>query len=476
MKKALWLLLGLTGCMVGPDYHPPTVWMPNTFTEAKEVVKVDDSFFEWWKRFEDPVLNELLLEAAQRNFDLRIAMEVICQARAQFMISVANLFPQISFDFFATRSRNSQSQILTRVLPTFQDFYLLGFDAVWQIDLFGGLTRAKRAAFFQWQTQAELARNTQLVVLSETALQYTLIRALQQKLNFAQEVASLDQKELGFIEDQFQAGLASNSQVEAVRLQLASDTALTFSLQSLVKQGIYALAPLVGRPPESLVDLFQTIAPVPQTMGKIPAALPSELLLRRPDIRAAERNLAAATEEIGVAVANLFPQVSLTSNNLFGSRLSSSNYGFSSNSVGNLLEHVSNTWGIGVAVFQTIFDFGRAMEAIQVQTSAQKQALINYQKTVVVALKEVESALVAYFQEQERLIAVHAQVEAARKRVVFTEDYYQSGLGTYAAFLEAKREWLNNTSTLIDSEQALASNLIAVYKALGGEWACYYLP
>lgn len=479
------LLMGalLSGCLVGPNYKRPDIALPDAFSEAREqeVVAIeDDQFFEWWRRLNDPLLDELIEESAKQNFDLRIALERIVAARSNFLIQGAALLPQINLDSIAARSRNSRSVRETAALlgfePTFQDFYLAGFDAIWQIDVFGGLERAKRASFNQWQATAEEAAAVQLTVLSEVAMTYVLIRSLQQTVRITTETIENDQMELMLIQERFTAGLARENEVLALQATLDADVALLKSQEIALKQGIYSLGVLLGTPPEWVVEKFSEIGSIPFASGLVPAELPSDLLRRRPDIISQERILAAATEQIGVAVAELFPTFSLTSANLFGARSQSSNFGFASNDLGKLFRHVSTTWSIGLQLFMPLVDFGRRIEAIHVQTSLQKQALLSYEKTVITALQEVEDALVAYFKEEERQDFLRSEVEANRCSWVLVESLFCSGLDDYTKVVEAKKIWLASEQMLINSEGALVSNLIALYKALGGEWACFYLP
>lgn len=469
--------LFLGSCMmVGPDYKTPRLPMPTSFNEAPPNI-VSDSFFEWWHRFEDPLLDELLKEAYCRNYDLKIAVEKICQARADFYHSVADLFPQFTLDTLATRSKTSQEVVGINLLaPKYQNFYLAGVDAAWTIDIFGGLKRAKRAAFFNAQSVAESANATQILVLSEVASQYSIIRALQQKARLQTQIIEADSEELYLIEDKLRSGLVSGIDVETFRSQLASDVAYLDYLEVLLKQGIYAIAPLIGQLPEITYQRFCAAGPIPNALGKLPpSGLPSQLLCRRPDIRQAERALAAATEQIGVAVANLFPQFFLASNNLFGSRFTSSNVGFASNSLDNLFKGSALTWSIGGQMTQTLLDFGRNLSNIEVQTSLQRQSLFSYEKTVLTAIEEVESALATYFEEEQRLNALTAVVESDRRSLEYNNCLFQAGLTDYFSVLNARRLLIGDENILTDSQQALATNLIALYRALGGEWQCSYL-
>lgn len=472
------LLLFLSGCMVGPNYRQPEPVMPTVFYENRqeETNDIEEDLSCWWNSFNDPFLNELLAETLQGNFDLKIVLEKIYQARATFWTQVAALLPEIDSDAQAIRSRTSQTLTTSRFLrfPAIQNFYQIGLDAIWEIDLFGGLRRAERAAYCTWQSIAEEARNVRIVVLSEVATIYTNICALQQNVDIAQQTIALDQDLLSLATTRFQAGVTNQQEVEGALAILEADRAALLSIETSLKQAVYSLAVLLGRTPESLVEQFAIPRAIPNALGKIPIGLPSDLLRRRPDIRSAERQIASATEQIGVAVADLFPKISLTgSSSSFSSNpLQGSNFGYASNSFNKLFTAPSRIWGLGALISLPIFDFGKRLAVIDEQISLEYQALFNYEKTVIAALQEVESDLVAYFNEEQRLMDLNREETAYRKSLDLTVNLYQAGLASYTQVLQAKETWLTSLISISNSQQALTVNLIALYKALGGGWGC----
>lgn len=477
-------LLFLSGCMVGPNYHKPDVAVPEQFEETKnnstEFV-ADQDLLQWWKGLEDPFLDQLMEETFQSNFDLRIALEQVIQARAEFHLEAAKLFPEFNLDGAVTRTRQSD-KILNpfsgATIPSagevsvspFQNIFQIGFDAIWEMDVFGKLRRAKRAALFNWESIQENARDVQITVLSEVAKDYVAICASQKKVSLAEETISIDRESLQLIQALFEAGLADESQVQTARASLDLEEASLQLLQTSLKQSIYRLAVLLGKQPEALIQDFEIIRPIPVAIGKIPAGLPSDLLRRRPDIRRAERKLAAATEQIGVAVAELFPQFFLTASNLFAANPSGSNYGFASDKLHSLFSAPSRTWSVGPAFTLPIFDFGKRRANVKVQTAVQKQALITYEKTIMTALEEVESTLVAYFKEEERLGYLTDFNQANLRNLTLADDRFTSGLSSLTEALNARKAWVDSENSVTESRQALTSKLIAVYKALGGEW------
>lgn len=486
MKQPLLLLslsLCASGCLVGPNYRPPVELMPTVYSENREgetEVIADEDLAHWWSSFDDPFLNELLAESLRGNFDLMIALERVCQARAVYWVQVTNFLPEIESDAQATHSRTSQTLANTSSfhIPPIQNFFQAGLDAIWQIDLFGGLRRAARAAHRTWEATAEDARAVRIVLLSEVAVTYTNICSLQQEVAIAAQTVRLDEDLLSLSITRFEAGLTNEQEVEGALATLDVDKAALLLLQTSLKQAIYSLAVLLGRPPETFLEQFIVDRPIPNALGKIPVGLPSDLLRRRPDIRSAERQIAAATEQIGVAVASLFPQISLTgsSSSFSANPLQGANFGYASNTLSKLFTAPSNIWGFGALVTLPIFDFGKRLATIEQQVSLEHQALLTYEKTVIAALQEVESDLVAYFNEQERLQNLSHEVEANRRTFDLVSDLYQAGLADFTQVLQAEEIWLTSFGNLTVSQQALTNNLIAVYKALGGGWECCYTP
>jgi multidrug efflux system outer membrane protein len=480
--KYFFLLL-LSGCMVGPDYHEPKMAMPVEFEEAKTTEWVaDEELSQWWKQFEDPLLDALIEEAIEANYDLRIAMEQIVAARAQYKIQGSTLWPEIDLNATANRSRFSQnlftstssttstasgaspasvvSSNTSPIAGTIQNFFQVGFDAIWELDLFGKFRRGTRAAFDLWEASQYTAQNVLITVVSEVARNYVGIRSLQKQIELTKKKIWADERNLALAETLFKAGLDNQIQVEGFIATLESDRALLPVLEISLKQTIYALAILLGRQPEGFAMEFEHPAPIPSGLRKVPIGLPSDLLRRRPDVRAAERELAAVTEQIGVAVADLFPHISLTGNT----------YGFESNQQNKWLIAPSRYWNVGPILNWDIIDFGRTRAQIEVANSKQRQALLSYEQMVISSLQDVEGALVAYFEEQKRTLDFEAQVAADRRSLTLTEDLFQAGLIDESQVIAALKTWIDAETNLVQSEQALTSDLIAIYKALGGDW------
>jgi outer membrane protein, multidrug efflux system len=487
MKRAiLTLLVLLTGCMVGPKYKQPETAMPSEFVENKADGYLSDAdLCEWWKQFDDPLLDSLIEEAAEKNYDLRIALEQIIEARAQYKVQGSYLWPEIDLNAVATRNRYSQNIFTTASSatsfasakessvsrgsmfgPAIQNFFQVGFDAVWELDVWGKYRRGKQAAFDQWEASEFNAQNVLITVISEVARDYVSIRSLQQQIELTKRKIKADKRELELTKVLFDAGLDSWIQTDSIIATLESDEAALPVLESSLKTTIYALAVVLGKQPESLANAFEEITPIPSGLGRVPAGLPSDLLRRRPDIRQAERQLAAATEEIGIAVSGLFPSISLTGNG----------YGYESNKVKNWLSFPSSYWSIGPSVNWDLINFGKTRGQINIAKSVQRQALFTYEQTVITALQDVEGALVSFFEEQKRNLHLYEEMAATQDSLRLTEDLFQAGLADELAALEALKTWLSSEITLTQSKQALTSDLISLYKALGGNWTCSSTP
>jgi len=493
MSRALSLIYCLipllTGCMVGPKYHKPETAMPESFEETSEAeIANDQDLCRWWEQFEDPLLNELIAEAVKSNYDWRIALEQIFEVRAQYRIQKSYLWPEVDLNASATRARfsdnlfssssntnstasgSSPASIVSGnnfpVAGTIQDFFQVGFDAVWELDFFGKYRRNKQQAFDLWEKSKETAQNVLIIIVSEVARDYVSIRALQKQIDLLNEKIEMDKRELELAEVLFNAGLDNQIQVENLLSSLQGDLSRIPVLETTLKQTIFGLAVLLGRQSEGFAEEFAVRSPIPSGAGKVPVSLPSDLLRRRPDIRMAERQLAAATEKIGAAIADYFPHVFLTGNT----------YGFESARASKWLIAASRYWNVGPSLNWDLINFGRTRAQVDVSKSLQRQALLTYEQTVVSSLKDVEGALVAYFEEQKRMISFDTQVEASRRVFDLTNDLFTSGLADESQVLSAKKALLDAQTSYVQSQQALTGDLIALYKALGGEWECTSSP
>jgi NodT family efflux transporter outer membrane factor (OMF) lipoprotein len=452
--------------LVGPRYQTPETALEPEFLEEADSAGAEVDLKTWWTQFGDPVLDRIIDEAIVNNYDLRIAGERIAEARARYQFDWANLWPEIDLDGSAVRERVSQTLFDSSFLgPPVQNLFTIGFDASWELDFFGRLRRIKEASLDEYQATQENFRDVYVTLLAEVCRNYAALRALQQRIDLAEEQIRTAADALSLSAARFDAGLQSEIGPLESAAELEAIEASLFPLQAEMSRTLYSLAVLVGRQPEQIPGEWREASPIPKAAGRIPVGLPSDLLRRRPDIRRAERKLAAATALVGAAIAQLFPTFSLTGG-----------FGFQSDEANTWFEGQSRTWNVGPSVAWPVIDFGRIRSKINLQNALQREALLEYEQTVLKALEEVEDALSAYAKEDLRMKRLFSQVENLRSVCDRTESLFRAGLSSFTDVLDAEREWLAARQILVSSEQALSVDLMAVYKSLGGEWECSSTP
>ncbi len=466
------LALVAAGCMVGPNYHPPVVSAPPQWTGLSAASTDDTSIAtpeaaavaDWWKNFNDPELDSLITKAVQSNLTLKQAQTRILQAREARTVAGAGLFPS------ATASSNvSNSSSALTVTPTggsalssasktrnlFQD----GLDATWELDFFGGVRRGVEAADSNLQAAVEDSRDTMVTLTSEVALNYIELRGFQQQIAIAEKNLDAQRQTADITHKRFDVGFASRLDTANADAQVATTQAQIPLLEASAQQTIYSLSVLLGLEPGALLSELTPKGEIPPTPPVVPVGLPSDLLQRRPDIRRAEAQLHSATAEIGVATAQLFPQFSLTG--------SAGQQGLT---VGSLSSLASRFWSVGPGVTLPIFNAGKIRANIRLQNAVQQQALLTYQQTVLTAFQDVETALVAYEKEQQHHAALLNAVSANRTAVDLSTRLYTAGQGDFLNVLTAERDLYSSEDALVQSDRTIDTNLIAIYKALGGGW------
>jgi ABC-2 type transport system ATP-binding protein len=470
----------LAGCEVGPNYKEPTVAMPDNWSAASGsgVTTGPADVARWWTAFGDSTLTGLIGRAVQANHDLRIAEARLRQSRAQRAFAAAGLWPTLDASAGYTDQRISGHTTIGGLasgsqgagaaappggggsgFPLESNLYQVGFDASWELDVFGGKRRALEAASADVAASQEARRDTLVTLLAEVARNYVELRGLQQRLGVARQTVQAQQQVVEITRDRFRGAIAGELDVAQASALLASTQSQVPPLESAVKQTIHQLSVLLGRPPEALTEELSAPTAVPGRPPAVPVGLPSDLLRRRPDVRRAERQLAEATAQIGVQVAELFPKFSLT-----GAA------GLQSSTAGNLFTFDSRDWSFGPTATWRIFDAGRVRANIHLQNARQEEALAVYEKTVLIALQDVENALVAYAREQDRYRMLQVETQSDRRALEIANDLYLQGLGSFLDVLDSERALYQAQDQLVQSDQALAGNLIALYKALGGGW------
>jgi outer membrane protein, multidrug efflux system len=459
----------VTGCTVGPNYKEPQVQqVPAEYGQlattqpaaTQPAATTQPIAAAWWTSFNDDMLNRLILDARQSNLDLRTAEARVREARAARGIVTADYWPDI--DAVGSYSRSRPSKTIGN-LGSFavgeQDLWQAGFDATWEIDVFGRVRRGVQAADADIQAAVADRNDVLLTLLGEVARNYVELRGFQRQVAIAQNNVKSQQETLDLTRVRLNAGLGTDLAVAQTEAIVAATQSQIPAFQTLAQQAIHRLSVLTGKAPAALQAQLDPIQPVPAPPPEIPAGVPSELLRRRPDIRRAERQLAAATARVGVATADLFPRFTLTGS-----------LGVESNKFSNLGDSDSTFWSIGPGVRFPIFNRGRLKSAVAVENARTEQAVSTYEQTVLRSLEEVENALVAYRKEFVRRESLSRAVASSQRSVQLSQQLYQRGLTDFLNVLDAQRALYQNEDLLVQSESNVSANAVALFKALGGGW------
>ncbi len=461
-----WILclawLFLAGCAaVGPDYVPPekevsSQWhTPLKGGLAGESID-QETLSRWWQTLNDPALSRLMEEAVAGNLDLKEARARVLEARARRGIEDAGLFPYMDASGKILRSQGSEET----GAGTERTLYAAGFDAGWEVDIFGGVRRSIEAATAELEASEASLRDVLVTLTAEVALNYLEMRTYQARLAVAEDNLKAQEETYQLTRWRFQAGLSDALSMEQARYNLENTRSQIPTLRSGLEASQNRLAVLLGKEPGELRTELATSAPIPVTPLRVAVGIPADCLRRRPDIRQAERELAGQTARIGVATADLYPKFSL-----LGS------IGLEALSFGKLASSDGMTYSIGPTFSWRLFDAGAIRQNINVQTALQDQALARYESAVLSALEEVENALKAYAEEQNRRAALKEASDAAQQAVKLAENKFEAGVIDFNDVLDAQRSRLSFEDQLAQSEGAVTTHLITLYKALGGGWS-----
>jgi len=412
----------------------------------------------WWTTFDDETLISLVDRAIASNLDLQAAASRIRQARASRGIVAAGLAPAADTTASFTR-RRSVGSAFDDTSATTSNLFLAGLDAAWELDIFGGVRREIEAADADIQFTIEDYRNTLVTLAAEVALNYLELRGFQQEVLIAQKNLAAQQHSAEITRKRFSVGLVSALDVANATAQVATTASQIPVFETSAQQAIYNLGVLLALEPSALLEELSPPASLPGGTPDIPMLLPSDLLLRRPDIRRAEAQIQAATARIGVATADLFPKF-----NLVGSA------GFEGDESGEWLKRSNYVWSFAPSVSWNVFDAGRIRSNIALQKGLQEETVLAYEKTVLTAFQEVENALISYAKEQERRAALVDAVTANRRAVELSTKLYTEGLTDFLNVLIAQRLLFDSEDALVQSTRNLSTDLVALYKALGGGW------
>ncbi|GBC61138.1 RND transporter [Desulfonema ishimotonii] len=449
------------GCAaVGPDYISPDVPAPVSWhTGPAGGINAENTdarmLAHWWTTLNDPILSGLIGEAVAENLSLKEARARVREARARRGISRASLFPALDISGSAGKSRSSENS----GSGSESELYSTGFDAGWELDIFGGVRRAVEAADADLQASRADLQDVRVSIAAEVALNYVEMRTYQTRLTVAEANLSAQKETYELTRSRYEAGLSDELAVQQARYNMESTRSQLPTLRTGLEEALNRLAVLLGEQPGTVHDRLKMRRAIPVAPAEVAVGVPAETLRRRPDVRQAERSLAAQTARIGEAVADLYPKFRL-----------SGSIGLESLSSGSLLSGDSHTYSFGPAISWPIFDAGAIRNNIAVQSALQEQALIQYQSAVLNALEEVENALVAYAEEQLRRTSLQKATRAAKKAADLAGNKYMAGLIDFSEVLDAQRSLLSFQDDLAQSDGAITANLITLYKALGGGW------
>jgi outer membrane protein, multidrug efflux system len=453
----------LSGCKVGPDFRPPQANLPAAYvgrTNQPSGAAEPAQLAEWWRTFNDPTLMELVERAVSANLDLKMAEARLREARATRGVVAGGLWPAVNASASYQRVRTPESA--HEFAPGERNLFLAGLDAVWELDLFGGHRRQVESATAGIQAAQEDIHGVLVSVIAETALDYIQLRGIQQQIVIAQDNLKAQQRTQEITRQRLKVGFVSGLDVANADAQVATTRSQIPVLESSARQLTYALSVLLARPPGELVNQLEKTGPIPLAPPDVPAGLPSELVRRRPDIRQAEAQLHAATARIGVATADLFPKFSLTG---------SVNY--QSDLLHNWFTDPSRGFSFGPSVTWPIFQGGAIASNIRVQKAMRDESYLAYQKTVLTALQDVENVLVAFAKEKEHRGALEQAVASNRKAVDLATQLYSQGETDFLNVLNAQRSLYASEDAFVQSTRSIATDLTALYKALGGGWEGY---
>jgi NodT family efflux transporter outer membrane factor (OMF) lipoprotein len=418
----------------------------------------------WWRRLGDEKLSALVEKSVKANYSVAVAEARVREARAARQVAQSLLYPTVGVGASALRYKLSESAVSFQGANLEDNLFTLGFDAAWVVDVFGGTRRGIEAAKANEQAIDSARRGAVLMIAAETARAYLELRGTQRELAIAQQTLAEQRQTLNVTQDKHRNGLASDLQVLRARTEVESTAAQIPPLQQASRQYIHVLSTLVGLEPTALSAELEQPAPIPAASGELAVGIPSDLLRRRPDIQSAERQLASASAQVGVATAQLFPQMVLGGSGGLQSR----EFGDLFN--GNSTNNPSSYYVAGPAINWTVFDAGRRKAGVKFAEAQVDAAKANYQDTVLRAFREVESSLVAVDRAQVQVGDLKRLSASARESAAISRRDYERGILDQLTVLDAQRQSNRADMLLAQGQVQLVVDVVTLYKALGGGW------
>jgi NodT family efflux transporter outer membrane factor (OMF) lipoprotein len=467
------LLLLFGGCaMVGPDYVLPTPPEPDKWLESEDpkLESKETDFNQWWTVFNDPVLNTLVESAYQQNLSLQIAGLRVLQARAQLGIAFGFQYPQQQFAAGeASVNQISKNAPNAAFSDRYFDNYYTGFDAVWELDVWGKFRRAVQTGVADLEASIADYDDILVTLTADVARTYLQIRTNEERLQVARQNVEIQKRSLEIADVRFKAGAVTELDVTQARSLLRSTEASIPEFEANIRRAKNALATLLGKLPGEIDAMLSGPGLIPEVPAEVVVGIPAELLRRRPDIRSAERQMAAQSAQIGFAKADLFPHFSL-----FGSLglQASSHVGDSSNNsdFSDLFTEDSITYFAGGGFQWDILNYGRITNKVRVEDARFQALVINYENTVLRAAQEVEDAMISFLRTQDAVGLLADAVKASKRSVDLSMIQYREGLTDYQRVLDTQRFLSENQDQLVTTAGSVDVALVAMYKALGGGW------
>jgi NodT family efflux transporter outer membrane factor (OMF) lipoprotein len=464
---SLVLLFG--GCaMVGPDYVKPTPPEPDKWLESEspQIESKEADFSEWWTVFSDPVLNDLIQAAYQQNLPLQIAGLRIYEARAQLGIAFGFQYPQTQQGLGSAQlNQISENAPNVAAADRYYSTYDIGLDAAWELDVWGKFRRAVQTGVASLEASIADYDDILVSLTSEVANTFIRLRTSEERLEVARQNVVIQKRSLEIADVRFKAGAVTELDVTQAKSLLRSTESTIPGFETDVRQAKNALAILLGKLPGEIDAMLDGPGLIPEVPAEVAVGIPTELLRRRPDIRFAERRLAAQSAQIGFAKADLFPHFSLFGTLGFQTSDYTDNSEFS-----NLLDKDSFTYNAGAGFNWDIFNYGRITNQVRVEDARFQELAVNYEDTVLRAAQEVEDAMVGFLQSQKAVFFLADAVKASKRSVELSLIQYREGLVDYQRVLDTQRDLTSQQDNLVFTTGSVGLNLVSMYRALGGGW------
>ena len=456
----LGLLLLIPACMVGPDYERPDIPLPDSWHQQLQegLSEGEAALHVWWTVFNDSTLEELIRRSGTGNLDLKIAYARIQEARALRGVAAGALVPDL----------NANAGIDRQKIPAGSAFGLgsitgnmksLGVSSSWELDVWGRIRRSVESADATVQATVEDYRDVLVLMYAEIALNYLELRALQLRITYAKSNLEGQQKTLSLTKDRHEADLVPELDVKQAEYNLARTEAIVPSLRIREAQVIHRLAVLLGEYPEELSKKLRQTAPLPKGPDSIGLTLPHNLIRQRPDVRGAERQLAAQTARIGVATAELYPKFTLDGF-----------FNYASFGSGSLFSSGNEGWGVGLPIQWSLFSGGAVQSQIEAEKARTDQALEIYKRSLLLAVEEVENAIVGFVEQQKREASLLRSVAALQRSVELVQNLYKNGLTNFQNVLDMERALFEEQDRLAEIQGLAVQALVVLYSSLGGGW------